>query len=103
MPRTHRCSRLDLSHRAGNKGGTAISLMFNETSFCFINSHLAAGVSHWDRRNQNASDITAGIRIGRRPFEATEQFDHTFWCGRTAGLVAKYRRSTKCIHCTGGL
>ena len=69
--------------------------MFNETSFCFINSHLAAGVSHWDRRNQNASDITAGIRIGRRPFEATEQFDHTFWCGRTTDC--KYRRSTKCL------
>ncbi|KAI6233008.1 IPPc domain-containing protein [Aphelenchoides fujianensis] len=36
----------------GNKGGVGISLQINDSSVCFINSHLAAGNGELARRNQ---------------------------------------------------
>lgn len=36
----------------GNKGGVGVSMQLNDTSLCFINSHLAAGNGELARRNQ---------------------------------------------------
>lgn len=52
----------------GNKGGIGISIKLNETSICFVNSHLAAHQSEVERRNEDYHEIirrmqfTEGIR-----------------------------------------
>ncbi|KAI8364663.1 Endonuclease/exonuclease/phosphatase [Radiomyces spectabilis] len=41
----------------GNKGGIAIRFLFDHSSLCFINCHLAAGQSHSQQRNADAEGI----------------------------------------------
>lgn len=66
----------------GNKGGIGISIKLNETSICFVNSHLAAHQSEVERRNEDYHEIirrmqfTEGIR--RR---SIYEHDHVFWLG----------------------
>lgn len=41
----------------GNKGGIAIRLVYDHSSLCFVNCHLAAGQSHMQQRNADAEGI----------------------------------------------
>lgn len=41
----------------GNKGGLAVRLMVDDSSFCFVNCHLAAGQSHSQQRNKDIETI----------------------------------------------
>lgn len=41
----------------GNKGGVGASFQLNETFMCFVNSHLAAHVQEYERRNEDHDEI----------------------------------------------
>jgi phosphatidylinositol-bisphosphatase len=43
--------------RQGNKGGVAIAFNVFDTSFCFVDSHLAARLDEVSRRNQDYHDL----------------------------------------------
>ena len=48
----------------GNKGGVGMSMRINDTTICFINSHLAAGENELLRRNQVWKKFLASL-IGK--------------------------------------
>jgi endonuclease/exonuclease/phosphatase family metal-dependent hydrolase len=65
----------------GNKGAVAISLQFNETSICFVGSHLAARDERIRERNQNYMDIVARLHLAPAPFDILTYHEHVFWLG----------------------
>lgn len=66
--------------RFGNKGGVGVSFQLNETLICFVNSHLAAHVQEYERRNQDHDEILRSMQFndGFRTRNILEHGKHFF-------------------------
>ncbi|EDO16233.1 hypothetical protein Kpol_505p10 [Vanderwaltozyma polyspora DSM 70294] len=64
---------------AGNKGAVAIRFNYGETSFCFINSHFAAGDGNLEDRRNNFNNIIRNIVFTRS--KTIFNHDSIFWFG----------------------
>lgn len=67
----------------GNKGGVVISMLIKDTSFCFVNCHLAAHQPKVKARNSNIRDIVLNSisSIGNKRNDLCSQFNHVIWMG----------------------
>lgn len=52
----------------GNKGGIAIRFVYDHSSLCFVNCHLAAGQSHTQQRNADIEGILQSANFPHRNY-----------------------------------
>jgi len=68
----------------GNKGAVVICFNLFETSFCFVNSHLAAHQENIKDRNEDVQEVIDNIKLtdgSDKIKDISTQFEHVFWCG----------------------
>lgn len=71
-----------IMRKMGNKGGVAIRFDLHNTSICFINSHLAAHVDEYHRRNQDYHEICSRIVFNQfQPPRYIKDHDQIYWLG----------------------
>ncbi|CCE61968.1 hypothetical protein TPHA_0B02960 [Tetrapisispora phaffii CBS 4417] len=63
----------------GNKGAVAIRFQYNETSFCAVNAHFAAGSGNVDERRNDYESIMKSITFARS--KTVRNHDSIFWLG----------------------
>ncbi|GAV29654.1 hypothetical protein PMKS-003155 [Pichia membranifaciens] len=68
-----------LGGMTANKGTVAIRINFCSTSFCFVNSHLSAGLTYTDERNNDFISSWNGIRFSRNRY--IKHHDNIIWLG----------------------
>lgn len=68
----------------GNKGGVALKLTLDDTSFCFVSCHLAAheGAKFLQQRNDDVVEIMRNIDRNKvHGLPVMHRYDHLFWLG----------------------
>jgi len=74
-----------ISHSLGNKGGVAVRLELQDTEFCFVNSHLAAGDCEVERRNQDYDHINKGVKFhhmeNTNDYQLITDYEQIIWMG----------------------
>lgn len=64
---------------AGNKGAVAIRLDFDDSSFCFVTAHFAAGTSAVAERCHDYNTISEDLRFQRGKLIASHE--NVIWLG----------------------
>ncbi|GMM38048.1 hypothetical protein DASC09_053730 [Saccharomycopsis crataegensis] len=68
-----------LGGMAANKGGIAVSVQYSDTTFCFVTSHLAAGLNNVEERHQNFKSLNTGLRFSGN--KTIRSHDIIIWLG----------------------
>ena len=70
--------KLGFSGKVGNKGATLIRFLFQDTSFCFLNCHLASGTLPMDmkKRSQQVGEIFSNAFVKERGTSTITALNH---------------------------
>ncbi|RLV90622.1 Phosphatidylinositol 45-bisphosphate 5-phosphatase INP51 [Spathaspora sp. JA1] len=64
---------------SANKGGVGVSFKYCNTSFCFVTSHLAAGLTNNEERHANYKTLSKGIQFSKN--KRIRNHDIIIWLG----------------------
>ncbi|ODQ77548.1 hypothetical protein BABINDRAFT_41525 [Babjeviella inositovora NRRL Y-12698] len=64
---------------SANKGGVGVSFKFSGTNFCFISSHLAAGLNNVEERHVDYKSLARGLKFSRN--KRIKDHDVVMWFG----------------------
>ena len=72
-----------LGHVGSNKGGVCTVVHSWDTSYCFVNSHLAAHQNQVERRNSDYCEIVGSpnLELAEPGMDIMSQFQHVVWVG----------------------
>ncbi|XP_057305735.1 inositol polyphosphate 5-phosphatase OCRL-like [Hydractinia symbiolongicarpus] len=66
----------------GNKGGVAVRFQLHNSTICFVNSHLAAHLMEYERRNQDFREVYSKLKFSLfQPPIGISQHNMVFWLG----------------------
>eukprot|EP00111_Clytia_hemisphaerica_P006345 TCONS_00018387-protein len=66
----------------GNKGGVSVRFQLHNSSICFVNSHLAAHLAEFERRNQDYREVYSKLKFTLfQPPLSIGDHDMIFWLG----------------------
>ena len=73
------CVATGVMNKMKNKGAVAIRFNVCKTTFCFVNCHLAHGITSHERRNQDFHEICNRMIFMQKLL--IEDHDRIFWFG----------------------